>query len=160
MADAATRAILAAYPAVLAACRRREVRDSESGIRLSPHLAGLLEHLDPGEPVQVGELARLLRVTPATASLQIATLVRLRLVSRTRDAKDGRRVHLRLTETGARVREARSLLDPDRIGAALARLPARERRQAVAGARVLARAASELSATPSSSSSPRKGSRR
>jgi len=144
MLDAATRAVLAAYPAVLAACRRREVREPESGARLSPHLAGILEQLDSRHSLTVGELARRLRVTPATVSLQLVRLVRLRLVSRTRDEQDGRRVRLRLTETGVQVRDAHSLLDPDRVREALARLKVRERGQAVSGLRTLARAAAEL----------------
>ena len=151
MLDAATRAVLAAYPALLAACRRREVRDPGSGVRLSPHLAGLLDQLDPREPVAVGELARRLRVTPATASLQLARLVRLRLVTRSRDVRDGRRVELRLTEAGVRIRATGSLLDPECVRAALARLPAAERGKAIAGIRALARAV----AGPARSPAPR-----
>lgn len=152
MLDDAVRAVLAAYPAIHAACRRRHEREPGSGTRLSPHLAGLLEQLDPVEPVAVGELASRMRVTPATISLQLTRLARLRLVARSRDRRDARRVHLRLTEAGARMRQQRSLLDPERVRAALAALPASERDAVVAGVRLLARAASALRVEPESSS--------
>jgi MarR family transcriptional regulator, organic hydroperoxide resistance regulator len=142
--DHAVQAVLSAYPTIHAACRRRHVRDPVSGRRLSAHQAGLLEHLDPVTPIAVGDLAQRLRVTPATISLQLSRLVRLRLVARARDEADARRVHLRLTEAGARMRGARSLLDPDRVRAALTQLPAPERDAVVTGVRLLARAASAL----------------
>jgi DNA-binding MarR family transcriptional regulator len=142
--DHAVQAVLSAYPTIHAACRRRHVRDPLSGRRLSPHQAGLLEHLDPVTPIAVGDLAQRLRVTPATISLQLSRLVRLRLVARARDQADARRVHLRLTEAGTRMRGTRSLLDPDRVRAALTQLPAPERDAVVVGVRLLARAASAL----------------
>jgi DNA-binding MarR family transcriptional regulator len=117
-------------------------------VRLSHHLAGLLEQLDPVEPLAVGELAARMRVTPATISLQLARLSRLRLVARTRDERDARRVQLRLTESGVRLRAQRSLLDPERLRAALARLLPPERDAAVAGVRLLARAAQGLPDSP------------
>lgn len=117
-------------------------------MRLSHHLAGLLEQLDPVEPLAVGELAARMRVTPATISLQLARLSRLRLVARTRDERDARRVQLRLTESGVRLRAQRSLLDPERLRAALARLLPPERDAAVAGVRLLARAAQGLPDSP------------
>ena len=92
----------------------------------------------------MGDLARQLRVTPATVSLQLSRLARLRLVARARDEHDARRVQLRLTEAGERVRDARTLLDPDRVRAALNRLQAPERDAVVAGVRLLARAAAEM----------------
>lgn len=153
MLDDAVHAILVAYPTIHAACRRRHERLRRRGVRLSPHLAGLLEHLDPVQPVLVGELAARLQVTPATVSLQLARLVRLRLVARARDTRDARRVQLRLTESGARLRAQRSLLDPDRVRAALVRLPLPERDAVVSGVRLLARAAQEL---PGPSPSPRR----
>lgn len=151
MLDDAVHAILAAYPTIHAACRRRHERLPRGGARVSLHLAGLLEQLDQVEPLAVSELAARMRVTPATISLQLARLARLRLVARARDEHDARRVQLRLTESGARLRAQRSLLDPERVRAALARLPAPERDAAVAGVRLLARAAQELPGRPAPS---------
>lgn len=144
MLDHAVQAVLSAYPTIHAACRRRSVRDPATGRRLSDHQAGILEQLDPVAPLLVGELATRLRVTPATISLQLNRLVRLRLVQRVRAQDDARRVLLRLTEAGTRVIAIRSLLDPDRVRAALTRLPPPERDAVVAGVRLLARAAGEL----------------
>lgn len=140
----AARRVVAAVPLVLAACRRRALQHPETRTRLSPHLAGLLEHLDPSRPIAVGELARRLGVTPATISLQIARLLALRLVSRTPDRADGRRVLLRLTAAGVRLRERRTLLDPECVELLLQRLPARERDLAVFGIESLGRAAQAL----------------
>jgi len=146
--DDAVHAVLTAYPTIHSAFRRRQVRDAASGKRLSDHQAGILDHLDPGIPITVGELARRLRVTPATASLQLNQLTRLRLVVRERDNADARRVQLRLTEPGAQVRRLRSLLDPDRVREALGRLAPPEQEMVAAGLRLLARGAGELREDP------------
>ena len=118
----AARRVVSAVPLVLAACRRRAVHEPRARIRLSPHLAGILEHLDPVRPTAAGELARRLGVTPGTISLQLSRLIGLRLVARGRDDSDGRRALLRLTAAGARVRDARSLLDPRCVQALLQHL--------------------------------------
>lgn len=52
-------------------------------------------------------------------------------------------VNLRLTATGARLRDAQSVLDPTRLKAMLARLSPEERREAVSGLALLARAANQ-----------------
>jgi DNA-binding MarR family transcriptional regulator len=142
--------VVSAVPLVLAACRRREVHEPSVRIRLSNHLAGILEHLDPVRPVSAGELARRLGVTPGTISLQLNRLIGLRLIARTRDAADRRRALLRLTAAGTRVRDARSLLDPACVQALLQRLPPAEREQAVTGIESLGRVAQTV--TPRSSS--------
>jgi DNA-binding MarR family transcriptional regulator len=142
--DDQVEAILAAYPTLHAAWRRRGVQDQTTGRRVSNHQAGILEQLDPAVPITVGELAQRLGVTPATISIQLARLVRLRLVVREADPGDGRRVRIRLSESGARMRNLRSLLDPERVRAALARLPETEREAAITGLRALAAAAVAL----------------
>jgi DNA-binding MarR family transcriptional regulator len=142
--DDQVEAILAAYPTLHAAWRRRGVQDQATGRRVSNHQAGILEQLDPAAPITVGELAQRLGVTPATVSIQLARLVRLRLVLREADPGDGRRVRIRLSEAGDRMRNLRSLLDPERVRAALARLTEPEREAAIAGIRALATAAVPL----------------
>ena len=47
MLDDQVEAVLAAYPALHAAWRRRGVRDQATGRRVSNHQAGILEQLDP-----------------------------------------------------------------------------------------------------------------
>ena len=142
--DHAVASVLAAYPTVLAACRRRLPRSTRAARRLSDHLTGLLEHLDLVTPLSTGDLAARARVSPATISLQVDRLVRLRLVQRSRDPRDGRRVLLRLTGEGATQRSERTLLDPDRVREALSRLPPEQREALATGLRALARAAVTL----------------
>lgn len=157
MLDAQVEAILAAYPTLHAAWRRRGVQDQATGRRVSNHQAGILEQLDPAAPITVGELAQRMGVTPATISIQLVRLVRLRLVAREADPDDGRRVRLRLSEAGARMRNLRSLLDPERVRAALARLTEPEREGAIAGLRALAAAAAAI---PGNAATRRSTSRR
>jgi len=145
--DDAVGAVLAAYPIIHTAYRRRPER--RRGVsRLSPQLARVLEQLDPVKPLTAGELAARMRVTAATISLQLARLIRMRLVSRVRDDRDLRRVLLRLTEAGVRLRAQRSLLDPARLRAALGRLAGSEQDAVATGLRLLARVARTLPPIP------------
>jgi DNA-binding MarR family transcriptional regulator len=143
--DDAVHAILSAYPTIHSACRRRQLRDPASGKRVSDHQAGILEHLDAETPITVSDLAARLRVTSATASLQLTQLARLRLVTRERDQADARRVQVRLTEAGVRLKGLRSLLDPERVRQALTQLHPSEQEAVVAGLRLLAGAVGGLS---------------
>jgi len=78
---------------------------------------------------------------------------------RAHDPADGRRVLLRITEAGVRVREAKSVLDPVRVEQVLEELHPRDREAALKGLELLARAADEhmnsLSAGRRSSFEPR-----
>ena len=82
-------------------------------------------------------------VTAGTMSLSIDRLERKGYVLRMRDAVDRRRVHLRLTTAGVRVRQASSVLDPARVEALVARLGDDDRDAAISGLALLARAAQE-----------------
>ena len=89
----------------------------------------------------VSELAGHLGVTASTVSITVDRLERGGYVTRRRDPHDGRRVALRVTAAGDRIRQASSVLDPERVEAMLARLPAAQRREAIAGLALLAGAA-------------------
>lgn len=143
MLDRAVSAVLTAYPLVLAACRLRP-RRGPRGRGLGERSASLLQHLDPLVPMGAGDLAARAGVTPATVSLQLNRLTRMRLIQRSRDPADARRVLVRLTDEGARRRVTGSLLDPERVRAALTRLEPGERDSVIAGLSALARAAAEL----------------
>jgi DNA-binding MarR family transcriptional regulator len=82
-------------------------------------------------------------VTAATMSLTVDRLEKKGYVVRLRDIADRRRVHLRLTSAGVRVREASSVLDAPLVEAMVARLSDEERDAAVRGLELLARAAHE-----------------
>jgi DNA-binding MarR family transcriptional regulator len=137
----AVRQVLTLYPQIYFACHTRHVRDPDSRRLLSRHQASILDHLDEIDPTTVNDLARHMGVTPATMSLAIDRLERKGYVARARDAADRRRVHVRLTSAGVRIREATSVLDPSRVEALLARLTDGERDAAVRGLALLATAA-------------------
>jgi DNA-binding MarR family transcriptional regulator len=143
MQSDAVRQLMEYYPRIYFACHRRHVRDPKSRRVLSAHQGSILDHLDAREPVMLLELARHMGVTPSTMSLQVEQLVRKGYVTRERDRKDGRRLMLRLSSGGVRVREANSVLDTERVSKMLARLSPDERAAGIAGLALLAKAASE-----------------
>ena len=140
VADAA-RDVMRLYPRIYFACHSRHVRDPQTHRLLSRHQASILDHLDEIDPLTLNNLARHMGVTAGTMSLSIDRLERKGYVVRLRDAADKRRVHLRLTSAGVRVREASSVLDPARVEALVARLSDAERTAAVHGLALLAGAA-------------------
>jgi len=139
--DPAVTAVLDSHARLASACGRPAGARAATLRALSRRQAAILSHLDPGEALPIGDLARRLRVTPATMSLAVDRLVRLRCVRRVRDAADRRRVLLRLTAAGAAMRAAFSELDPARVRALLDRLPVADRSATVSACRIIARAA-------------------
>jgi len=146
----AMTAVMTLYPRIYFACHTRHVRDPQTQRLLSRHQASILDHLDELEPTTVMDLASHMGVTSATMSLAIDRLERKGYVVRLRDAKDRRRVHVRLTTAGVRIKEASSVLDPARVEALVARLNDADRRRAVEGLALLARAAQEQMAASQS----------
>jgi len=139
----AARQVLTLYPRIYFACHTRHVPDPETRRLLSRHQASILDHLDEIDPTTVNELARHMGVTPATMSLGLDRLERKGYVARTRDGTDRRRVHVRLTTAGVRIRDSASVLDPSRVEALLARLTTTEREDAIRGLVLLASAAQQ-----------------
>jgi DNA-binding MarR family transcriptional regulator len=76
-------------------------------------------------------------------SLAVDRLERKGYARRARDPRDRRRVLLRITEAGVRVREAKSVLDPVRIEQVLGRLSGADRGAALRGLGLLAHASEE-----------------
>jgi MarR family transcriptional regulator, organic hydroperoxide resistance regulator len=138
--DEAARQVMALYPRIYFACHSRHVVDPHSRKLLSRHQASILDHLDEVEPTTLTALAGHMGVTVATMSLGVDRLERKGFVVRLRDVADRRRVHLRLTAAGVRVREASSVLDPARVAALVARLSDEERDAAIRGLALLAEA--------------------
>ena len=138
--DRHVRQLLAAYPRIYFACHTRHVRDPGTGEALSAHQASILDHLDEIEPTSVTELAGHMGVTAATMSLAIDRLERRNYVRRDRDPRDRRRVLLRVTPAGVRLREAKSVLDPVRVEQVLSHLSESDRNAALNGLELLARA--------------------
>jgi MarR family transcriptional regulator, organic hydroperoxide resistance regulator len=153
----AVRQLMEFYPRIYFACHRRHVRDPQSKRVLSTHQGSILDHLDAREPVMLLELARHMGVTASTMSLQVGQLVEKGYVTRDRDARDGRRLMLRLSASGVRVREANSVLDTERVSKMLARLSPEERAAGIAGLALLAKAASQQTAELEKQSKPGRG---
>jgi DNA-binding MarR family transcriptional regulator len=138
--DRDVRALLDAYPRVYFACHTRHVRDPRTGAALSTHQASILDHLDEVDAMTMTDLAGHMGVTVATMSLAIDRLEEKAYVRRAKDPTDRRRVLLRVTADGVRVREAKSVLDPVRVEQVLAQLPAADRAAALRGLALLAKA--------------------
>ena len=149
MAKDAVRQVMELYPRIYFACHTRHVRDPKTSRLLSAHQASILDHLDEREPLALLDLARHMGVTPSTMSLHVERLVRRGYISRERATEDGRRLQLRFTPAGVRVREAKSVLDPGRVRALLQRLTPAEVEAGIHGLELLARAGSEQSAEQS-----------
>lgn len=145
----AVKQVMELYPRLYFACHTRHVRDPKTQRLLSAHQASILDHLDEREPLTLLDLAHHMGVTPSTMSLHIERLVRQGYVSRVRATEDGRRLQLLLTAAGVRVREAKSVLDPARVRALLARLSLDQQEAGIRGLAVLARAGSEQMAEQS-----------
>ena len=138
------RAILDHYPKIFFACHVRHVKDRPTGRTISARQASILDHLDEVEPLSLTELARHMGVTLSTMSLAADRLERQGCLVREPHPGDGRRIGLRLTRAGARIKDQEKVLDPDLLRAMLGRLSATERKQAISGLALLARAAREM----------------
>jgi DNA-binding MarR family transcriptional regulator len=123
------------------------VRDSKTKAVLSAHQASVLDHLDDVENTSLLELARHMGVTASTMSLMVDRLERGGYVLRERSAEDGRRVDLRLTPAGVRIKKQQNVLEPDLVGAMLEHLDAQAREQALQGLELLAGAARDMMAS-------------
>ncbi len=140
---AAAQQVMQLYPRIYFACHTRHVRDPQTARTLSRHQASVLDHLDEIDPITLNGLARHMGVTPGTMSLTIDRLEQKGYVMRLRDTADRRRVHVRLTAAGVRVREAGSVLDVALVEALVAKLNDADREAAIHGLRLLAEAGAE-----------------
>ncbi len=126
------------------ACRPRMVRDPEGGAPVSAHQGRVLAFLDEEDPAMVGELAEHLGVTASTMSLTLKRLEGAGYVRRDRDPVDGRVMNVRLTEAGARARDAQRELDPERVTRLLGLLAPEARPEALRTLALVADAADRL----------------
>lgn len=133
--------VLDCYPRIYFACHRRHVRDSAAQTVLSAHQASVLDHLDDVEGTSLLDLARHMGVTPSTMSLTVDRLERGGYVTRARSKEDKRRVDLRLTASGVRIKRQQKVLEPELVAAMLARLDPARRQAALRGLELLAEAA-------------------
>jgi MarR family transcriptional regulator, organic hydroperoxide resistance regulator len=139
----ASRVLMDCYPRIFFACHRRHVRDTVTRQVLSSHQASILDHLDDVEPTSMTALALHMGVTASTMSLAIDRLQSRGYVVRERDRTDARKVQLRLTRHGVRLKESQSVLDPAVVRSMLKRLTPGKREKALHGLALLAAAATE-----------------
>jgi MarR family transcriptional regulator, organic hydroperoxide resistance regulator len=136
--------VLRCYPQIYFACHRRHVRDEKTQNVISAHQASILDHLDDVEGTTVLDLARHMGVTASTMSLTADRLERSGYVRRERSKQDARRVDLRLTPAGVRIKRQQKVLEPELISAMLGKLDDKRRKKALRGLELLAEAAREL----------------
>ena len=136
--------VLRCYPQIYFACHRRHVRDEKTQNVISAHQASILDHLDDVEGTSILDLARHMGVTASTMSLTADRLERGGYVRRERSKQDARRVDLRLTSAGLRIKRQQKVLEPELISAMLGKLDEKRRKKALRGLELLAEAAREL----------------
>jgi DNA-binding MarR family transcriptional regulator len=134
-------AVFRDYPRIFLSCHREHVRDPKSGTLLSGNQVSILDHLDPMHATSLNGLAKHMGVTASTMSIAVDRLVKLGYVVRELDEADRRRVRLRLTDAGVRVCAESSVLEPELVREMLDHLSPAERREALKGLALLARAA-------------------
>ncbi len=135
---------VAAFLQFYRACHRRHVRDRRARRVLNANQGSILQHLDSDEPTNLHVLARHMGVTASTMSLNVDRLEQAGYVRRERDARDARRVELRLTESGQRLKDEQNVLDRGMVGKLMESLGQTDRRTAIEGLRLLAEAARDL----------------
>lgn len=138
------RLVQTCYPQIYLACHTRHTRAASSPHRLSARDSTLLAHLDETRPTTPSTLARHLGVGAPTLSAAVKRLVRLGYVEQERDPADARIMRLRLAGKGAAAMRDSSVLEPARVRRMLAKLAPADRRAALEGLAILARAAQAL----------------
>ena len=136
--------VLRCSPQIYFACHRRHVRDERSRELVSAHQASILDHLDDLDSTSLLDLARHMGVTASTMSLTVDRLEARGYLTRERSRSDRRRVELRLTPAGLRIKRQQKVLEPALVSAMLARLDPPRRRRALDGLELLAEAATEM----------------
>jgi DNA-binding MarR family transcriptional regulator len=144
MRDKAVLEIQRLYPQIYLACHVDHVRASSTEWRLSSRDSSILAHLNSATGMSPKTLAAHLNVAPSTLSAAIAKLVELGYISSDQPESDKRQRELRLTVKGEEAMAGTSVLDGQRVAALLERLDTAERKSALEGLRLLARAAREL----------------
>ncbi|HXA52610.1 MAG TPA: MarR family winged helix-turn-helix transcriptional regulator, partial [Candidatus Acidoferrum sp.] len=129
------------------ACHKRHVRDQATNEVISAHQASILDHLDDVQATSLFDLARHMGVTASTMSITVDRLVRGDYVVRERSREDRRRLDLRLTPAGLRIKKQQKVLEPELVAAVLERLDERRRKQALRGLELLAEASREMVAS-------------
>ena len=132
------------YPQIFVACHTDHVRAASTTWRISSQDASILVHLDRDSGLSPRALADHLSVAPSTLSAAIARLSELGYLTSKPDDADRRKRELRLTARGAEAIASTSVLNAERVQAMLNKLNPEERKAAIRGLALLARAARKL----------------
>jgi DNA-binding MarR family transcriptional regulator len=135
------RIVQTAYPQIYFACHTRHVRRTSTATQLSATDSTLLAHLDEDDAVRATALAKHLGLAASTLSAAIGRLAALGYVIQRRDARDARAVELLLSAQGAAAMQASSVLESARVRKMLDALRPAERKRALDGLSLLAKAA-------------------
>jgi DNA-binding MarR family transcriptional regulator len=133
------------YPQIYIACHTGHIRAASTKWRISSQDSAILVHLDRDHGLSPRELAGHLGIKSSTLSAYIARLSDLGYLTSEPNRKDARRREIRLTEKGAEALSETSVLDPTRVRELLSKLKPDERKEAVHGLELLARAARQIS---------------
>ena len=134
------------YPQIFLACHTNHVRAASTRWKLSSHDSAILSHLSRASGLSPRSLAKHLGVAPSTLSASIMRLTSLGYLTCEAPVNDKRRREIRLTERGAEAMSATSVLDGERVRAMLKKLKPADRKAALNGLALLARAARTLTA--------------
>jgi DNA-binding MarR family transcriptional regulator len=107
---------------------------------ITPQQADALELIEARGAVSTSALAELLGIDPSTASRNLAGLQRAGLISRKRDADDGRQTDVRLTPKGKRMAEAVTADALRAYNALVERVPRADRQKLAEAMDILAHA--------------------
>ena len=138
------RLVQTCYPQIYLACHTAHGTRASSRGGLSARDSSLLAHVDERVPITPSALARHMGIGKPALSAAVKRLVRLGHVRVERNAADKRVVHLRLAPGGAKAMRDNSVLEADRVRRLLLALTAAERRTALEGLSLLARAARRM----------------
>jgi len=132
------------YPQIYVACHIDHVRATSTAFQISAQDASILSHLDREIALSPRALASHLGVTASTLSAVISRLSRLGYITSSPNHRDKRRRELRLTSAGAEANASTSVLDAQRVQLMLGSLNPGERKEALRGLALLARAARQI----------------
>ncbi|HEX3604713.1 MAG TPA: MarR family transcriptional regulator [Candidatus Dormibacteraeota bacterium] len=141
-AEAVIAEVRLLYPAVLR--RFQASRQRIPGSDVTPRMLGLLRLLSVAGPLSVGDQARHMGLSRATATELVDRLESKGLAARIRDGKDRRRVFVSLTEAGRERAAAHpEVIACDEMLRAVELMSPVDRRSLIVGLRALLAAADE-----------------
>jgi DNA-binding MarR family transcriptional regulator len=119
---------------------RLHARKARSATRVTPQMWAILQHFAMAGPLTVTEAAAHFGRAQSVVSETVDALCEKNLLERMRDARDRRRTLVWLTDAAhVFLVKERRVLDPDRLGRAMRRLSASQRRGLLDGMEALLR---------------------